>query len=38
VKRRSPSLRVRFSYDALMRNEERATGFVLLDGDVIVIE
>ncbi|HEX9621076.1 MAG TPA: polysaccharide biosynthesis/export family protein [Polyangiaceae bacterium] len=38
VVRKEPSLRIRFTYDALTRNDARAIGFVLADGDVVTIE
>jgi polysaccharide export outer membrane protein len=30
--------RVRFKYDALLDNQAKSTGFVLLDGDVVAVE
>lgn len=38
VLRQAPRIRVRFSYDELTANDEQATQFVLLDGDVITVD
>ena len=38
VLHRKASLRVRFSYDALLQSEPKSLGFVLLDGDVVAVE
>lgn len=32
------NVRVRFKYDALLENQSKSTGFVLLDGDVVAVE
>lgn len=38
VLRQNPRIRVRFVYDDLVANEPQSVGFVLLDGDVIMVE
>ena len=38
VIRKNPPLRVRFTYDALTRNDSRAAAFVLANGDAVTVE
>ena len=38
VIRKNPAMRIRFSYDALTQNDAKATGFTLLNGDVVTVE
>jgi polysaccharide biosynthesis/export protein len=38
VFRRNPEVRIRFTYERLTRGEGRGPGFVLLPGDVVVVE
>lgn len=38
VIRQNPRVRIRFSFDDLIANDPRATGFVLLKGDVVYVE
>jgi len=38
VIRKNPALRIRFTYEALTQNDASATGFVLVNGDVVTVE
>jgi hypothetical protein len=38
VLRKNQSTRIRFTWDALTRGEERAAGFALQQGDSVVVE
>ena len=38
VVRKTPHLRVRFTYEALLWNDSRATSFRLAPGDVVTVE